>query len=663
MVDTPQFPPGSVVLDRYLVAKRLATGGMGEIYLCRQRSLGGYDRPVILKTILPELTDDTSVLNQFLDEARVVTTLNHPSVVSIIEVAEWQGGYVIAMEYIQGVDLALLMRETLRLGVLVPPRVSAGVMREAALALDYAHRATDSLAQPLNIIHRDISPQNVMVRPDGVVKIVDFGIAAAEGRLSRTEGDAIKGKLRYVAPEQLRRDTLDGRCDQWSLGIVFWELCVGQAAVEGSPFEMAQQIAEGRFRPPSALVPEFPEALDAVIMRMLKPDRGDRYPTCGAAAAALDQYLSETGGPATTEVGQYVTQVAGKTLAERLAEVTSAPKSPSGTPEASPRRPARAKSPRREVPGLSAFFGAADPPAGTDPPPESPPEAPPAVPAPSPAPPSVSEAPNPFLVPPQPPAPPPEPPNLDFPSPATDPSARPLRRPGDRAPSPGRTGSRVVGTPPARDGLPTTWVAAGAGVVVVLAAGLGMALCGRPRATPRPLAASAADTPDATRPAAPLDPDVLLRDAREALDEADFMRAQENYRKVLGLGGPTAGEAAAGLGRLQDERNAHDRMQEALELRQLDLAQAYQALLRVPPSTRAGVKAVAAAEAMRPTMVGRLLTEARDALQDRNLEEAGRKVRAVLDVDPRNEQAAKLLASIKKQESAAAKRRPPRAKR
>ena len=327
--------PPTVVLGRYEVLKRLASGGMGEIYLARQVAVAGFERLVILKSILPDLADDPSMLSQFLDEARVVATLNHPSVVSVIEVAEWQGGYLLAMEYIQGVDLARLLREARKINSPVPVRVAAGIMREAAAGLDYAHHAVDSQGRPLCIVHRDISPQNLMVRPDGVVKIVDFGIAAAANRLARTQGDTVKGKLRYMAPEQMNRGPLDGRCDQWSLGVVFWEMLVGEGLFRGeTPFELAAQITQKPIPPPSSLRPDVSTGLDNVVLRMLERDPAKRFAACGEVVHALDRFLFDSGGPAGTVVGGFVTRVAGATVNEKTRDLSAS------TPPAAPPAPA-----------------------------------------------------------------------------------------------------------------------------------------------------------------------------------------------------------------------------------------------------------------------------------------------------------------------------------
>jgi tetratricopeptide (TPR) repeat protein len=315
-----------VVLDRYQVVRRLAVGGMGEIYVGKQRTVAGIERPVILKTMLPELTEDARQLTQFLDEARVVAGLNHPNIVSVVDVAQWKDTYVIVMEYIHGADLALLLRQSIKQGVPLPVRVAAGIARDAALGLDYAHKATDNEGRPLGIVHRDISPQNVMVRPDGLTKLVDFGIAAGANRMQKTEGDSIKGKLRYMSPEQMLHSDLDGRSDQWALGVVCWESVTWRPLFRGNnPLDFAMAVQKGPIPRPSDVQPGVPPSLEAVIMRMLERDREARFPSCGEVATALDAFLAETGGAATAETGQFVRRVASDVLAEKAKDLTTNP--------------------------------------------------------------------------------------------------------------------------------------------------------------------------------------------------------------------------------------------------------------------------------------------------------------------------------------------------
>ncbi|MEO1171956.1 MAG: serine/threonine-protein kinase, partial [Myxococcota bacterium] len=205
------------VFDKYEVVRRIAVGGMGEIFLAKQADLVGFDRFVILKSLLPGIAKGHDAVQWFLDEARVVSKLNHPNIVSVFEVGLWENTYYIAMEYIRGVSLSELLEHVSEHGVKIPLGIVCAVVRDVAKGLHHAHTAKDINGTALSVVHRDVSPHNVMVRYDGVVKVVDFGIARATNRTVRTETGLIKGKLPYMAPEQVRGGELDHRSDQFSL--------------------------------------------------------------------------------------------------------------------------------------------------------------------------------------------------------------------------------------------------------------------------------------------------------------------------------------------------------------------------------------------------------------------------------------------------------------
>ncbi|QSQ12540.1 protein kinase domain-containing protein [Myxococcus landrumensis] len=283
-----------LVFGRYAVLNRLAVGGMGEIFLARQVGVSGFERTVILKSLLPDLLEQEGSLEMFLDEARVAARLNHPNVVSVFEVGEWEGTFYIAMEYIEGEHLGRLARTASRTGVALSPSVCAEVIRDAALGLDHAHQAVDAQGLPLELVHRDISPQNIMVRLDGVTKVVDFGVAKASNRSTRTRTGILKGKLRYMSPEQIRNQPLDGRSDQYALGVVLWELVTHRPLVEtDNPPEAMRRIALTPALKPSMLVDGVSPRLDSIILRMLAKPREQRFERCADVARALQEYLDE----------------------------------------------------------------------------------------------------------------------------------------------------------------------------------------------------------------------------------------------------------------------------------------------------------------------------------------------------------------------------------
>jgi len=314
----------SLIFGKYLVIRRLMVGGMGEIFLARQVGVAGFDRLVILKTLLPELAEQPTFVEQFLDEARVAATLNHPNIVNIYEVGEWGGMYVIAMEYIRGDNLARLVSALVRAKARIPARVAARIVLDAASALEHAHSAHDNDGRALGIVHRDIGLQNIMVRIDGVTKVVDFGIARAANRSSRTRTGVIKGKLQYMSPEQVSGDDLDGRSDEFSLGVVLWELLTRERLFKGdNEFQTLQLLLSQPIPRPSTVDPVVDTDLEAITMRMLERERDKRYPRCGDVAEALRGFLTSTGGDvAEREVATIIEKYVGQELSDATRDLT-----------------------------------------------------------------------------------------------------------------------------------------------------------------------------------------------------------------------------------------------------------------------------------------------------------------------------------------------------
>ena len=329
----------ALVFGKYERIRRIAQGGMGEVFLARQT--GVLDRLAILKALRADLSKEHEFVEQFLDEARVAATLNHPNIVAIFDVGDWQGTYYIAMEYIAGEDLSKLWYAAAKAGIGLPFQVSVRIIMEAALGLDHAHRAKDVRGKPLTIVHRDISPQNIMVRQDGVTKLVDFGIAKAANKNSRTQAGMVKGKLQYMSPEQVRGEPLDGRSDQFSLGIVLWEMCTGRRLFKAdSEINTLQKILQTPVPKPTSHVPGFPVELEAIIMRMLERDINRRFATLGDVAARLKEYLDRS-SVQSGEVGvaAFVQQILGKELDDRIADLT--PMEPTEASASTPVAPAK----------------------------------------------------------------------------------------------------------------------------------------------------------------------------------------------------------------------------------------------------------------------------------------------------------------------------------
>lgn len=278
-----------VKLGSFVLLRRLAAGGMAEVFLARREGPRGFEKLVALKCIHRHLCDDPGFVAMFLDEARIAAVLSHPFIAEIHELGEAQGRPYLSEEFVFGKDLRALG----------PPRgrwrleEALGIVREVALALDSAHRATDARGRPLHLVHRDVTPRNILVSFDGAVKLIDFGIAKAAQRHTETQGGVRKGKVAYMSPEQIQGDPVDGRADLFSLGVVLYELCLGQRPFEGEPgAELALKVAEQPHRPPRDLDAAFPQDVDAVIARALAKRPDERFESGEALSVALEDCLT-----------------------------------------------------------------------------------------------------------------------------------------------------------------------------------------------------------------------------------------------------------------------------------------------------------------------------------------------------------------------------------
>jgi serine/threonine protein kinase len=283
-----------LIFDKYEIQRRLAIGGMGEVFYAVEK--GGVERPVVLKSLLPELAAQQEAVRQFLDEARLAGLLRHPNIVSVFEAGQWGGTYFLAMEYIAGSNLSQLVRKAREQQVAVPVVVALQIVRDAALALDHAHFARDDTGEPLNIVHRDVTPQNIMVSEDGITKLVDFGIARSMSRTARAVNGVLRGNLMYMSPEQLNGSWVGARADQFSLGIVLWELLCHRGLFRAErETDILKKLLEEPIPPPSSMAPVAP-ALDAIVMRMLDRDSTRRFLSCAEVSKELNRLLNATTG-------------------------------------------------------------------------------------------------------------------------------------------------------------------------------------------------------------------------------------------------------------------------------------------------------------------------------------------------------------------------------
>jgi serine/threonine protein kinase len=325
MTVTPSTAPPSFG-DRYTMVRPLATGGMAEIFLARQKALAGFEKDVVVKQLYQRYRADRRVVEMFLDEARIGAQLNHPNIVHVYDVGEHDGTPYIAMELIHGEELSTLCRRGLELGLFLPFQHAIDLMRQAAEGMGYFHAVRGIDGKRLDIVHRDISPSNLLVTRDGGLKIIDFGIARS--RLSRaTDDKAVPGKYNYMAPEQVRGERIDHRADIFSLGIVLYEITVGKRLFKGRPEEVMQKITRGKWKPPTFIRRDFPAPLEKVVVRALEMHADDRYQSAYELAADLEEVLRELklkSGP--MRVAQYLDDLEAAAGKDRRPELVTAGK-------------------------------------------------------------------------------------------------------------------------------------------------------------------------------------------------------------------------------------------------------------------------------------------------------------------------------------------------
>ncbi|HSN27395.1 MAG TPA: serine/threonine-protein kinase [Kofleriaceae bacterium] len=300
-------------VGRYEVISHLATGGMAQIYLARQTGLGAFERHVVLKTILRERATDQRFITMFLDEAKLAATLNHQNIAQVYEVDQADGAYFMAMEYVHGENARAILETTLRRGWTIPLELAVMIVSGAAAGLHHAHERKGKGGQPLNIVHRDVSPANVMVGYDGSVKVLDFGIAKAEERATKTVGGTIKGKYGYMSPEQCKGKSIDRRSDIFALGICLYELTTLRRAFKGNDdFETMKRIVAGDVILPSVAVPGYPRELEAIVLTAMANDPNARFQTAAEMIEALDAFAQRAKlVSSNTAMGRFMVQLFG----------------------------------------------------------------------------------------------------------------------------------------------------------------------------------------------------------------------------------------------------------------------------------------------------------------------------------------------------------------
>jgi serine/threonine-protein kinase len=306
-------------LGRYALLDEIARGGMATVHLGRLGGPAGFSRTVAIKRLHPHLARDAELVTMLLDEARLVGRIQHPNVVSMLDVVTEGDEVFLVMEYVDGETLSRLLKTEDRRGERIPPAIASAILIDTLRGLHAAHEAKNERGEPLGLIHRDFTPHNIMVRRDGTSLVVDFGVAKAAGRLHTTEEGKIKGKLPYMPPEQVRAGALTRRLDVYAAGAVLWEALVGRRVITGaSEAEVLEHLLFADLDPPSAVVPGLPAGVDAVVMRALERDAEKRFATAAEMGAALEEALP----PALpSRVAAWLEALAGTELATRSGRV------------------------------------------------------------------------------------------------------------------------------------------------------------------------------------------------------------------------------------------------------------------------------------------------------------------------------------------------------
>ena len=361
--DTPELEAGSS-LGPYELLTPIGVGGMARVWAARVR---GKSDVVALKMLLPELAENVEFRKMFFDEARIASRVRHPNVCSTFEMGEQEGVLYLAMEWLDGPSLMRVLRPgredvTECERVPIRPRIAARIVADACAGLHAAHELVGDDGRSLAVVHRDVSPHNLLMTCAGDVKITDFGVAKALGKSHMTIAGQLKGKLAYMAPEQLVGGTIDRRCDVFALGCVLYEITTGQRPFQGEhdPQVMAS-IMMGRYEPPAAIVPSYPHQLSIIVMRALANEPENRYSSADEMRQALESYLRASGPQVgTAQVAALVKERCGSELETRAAALRSGPPA-AGAVRATTWSPAQARSTVESASGAMMLDGSTTP--------------------------------------------------------------------------------------------------------------------------------------------------------------------------------------------------------------------------------------------------------------------------------------------------------------
>ncbi len=276
----------------YQIVERISAGGMAEVYKAKQTGADNFEKPIAIKRILPHIARDPNFIGMFQAEAKLAVQLQHGNICQIYQLGRHEDSFYIALEYVDGRDIGAILDLHQKQGRGIPLPQACHIISRACDGLDYAHNKKDNAGKPLNIIHRDISPPNLLISYEGEVKLIDFGLAKAVGSSIQTQAGIIKGKLAYMSPEQVRGTPLDARSDVFALGIVFFELLTARRLFRrDSDLETFDAVRQCRIPRPSELNPAIPAALEAILLKALTRNLDDRYASASAMNEAIQEFV------------------------------------------------------------------------------------------------------------------------------------------------------------------------------------------------------------------------------------------------------------------------------------------------------------------------------------------------------------------------------------
>jgi len=312
---------------KYLLIDKIGVGGMAEVYIGKMTGDEGFEKLLVIKKILPHLTTEDELVKNFIDEAKIAALLQHENIIHVYDFGNIEDSYFIAMEYLFGKDLKLVIKKSSEIELQIGLENIIYIASKICDGLDYAHKLKDLQGEALNIIHRDISPQNIFVTYDGHVKIIDFGIAKTAAQSTKTQVGLVKGKLAYMSPEQAGSKVIDYRSDIFSVGIILYEMVTGRRMFEGETLEIFSRVIEADFEPPENIVADLPPKLIEILHKSLAKNPDHRYQSCSEMLADIEDclyYLSLR--PNARKMSQFMTSLFEKEFHDEKTNIVEAMK-------------------------------------------------------------------------------------------------------------------------------------------------------------------------------------------------------------------------------------------------------------------------------------------------------------------------------------------------